>query len=81
MIGKGIALVLWSILAFQCAQAAEPDKKAPAKEREPLYVGHGTEPIDACIAKWDPGTHMSKAAWRESCQRIKSEREPYLRNR
>jgi hypothetical protein len=31
------------------------------------------------MAKWDPGTHMSKEQWRETCQRIKDEREPYVR--
>jgi hypothetical protein len=40
---------------------------------------HATETIEACMAKWDPGTHMTKEQWRETCQRIKDEREPYVR--
>ena len=44
-------------------------------------VTHATESVEACMAKWDPGTHMTKAAWRQSCLRIKKEREPYVRDR
>jgi hypothetical protein len=51
--------------------AAEPDKP----------VTLATEPIEACMAKWDPGTHMTKEAWRQTCLRIKEEREPYVQGR
>jgi hypothetical protein len=52
-------------------KAAETDKP----------VTLATEPIEACMAKWDPGTHMTKEAWRQTCLRIKEEREPYVRGR
>ncbi|MFA6141265.1 MAG: hypothetical protein WC684_11120 [Hyphomicrobium sp.] len=51
--------------------AAEPTKA----------VTHATESIEACMAKWDPGTHMTKEAWRQTCLRIKEEREPYVQGR
>jgi len=44
-------------------------------------VTHATESIEACMAKWDPGTHMTKEAWRQTCLRIKEEREPYVQGR
>ena len=44
-------------------------------------VTHATESVEACMGKWDPGTHMTKEAWRQSCLRIKQEREPYVRDR
>lgn len=34
----------------------------------------GTQALDNCMAYWDPGTHMSKAEWRVSCERLISER-------
>ena len=29
----------------------------------------GAEALDTCMSHWDPGTHMTKDEWRESCQR------------
>lgn len=52
--------------------AAAPDA-APANEGA---VGVTAPPADArretledCISFWDPGTHMSKAEWRATCER------------
>jgi hypothetical protein len=68
----------------QVAPAAEPsdtpDAASQSATQERPYT-HATESIDACMAKWDPGTHMTKEQWRETCQRIKDEREPYVRGR
>jgi hypothetical protein len=42
--------------------------------------GHlATESLQSCIARWDAGTHMSKAQWRETCQRVSNERGEFLR--
>jgi hypothetical protein len=38
-----------------------------------------TETLAKCITRWDPATHMSKEAWRESCKRISAERGGFLR--
>lgn len=42
---------------------------------------HATETLEDCMRKWDPGTHMTKEAWRQSCLRIKNDRAPYVRDR
>ena len=77
--------VLLAVIGFApVASAAEPsntpDAASQSAAQEPPYT-HATESIEACMAKWDPGTHMSKEQWRETCQRIKDEREPYVRGR
>ena len=78
--------VLLAVIGLaQIALAAEPSDtpdaaSQPAAQERP-YTTHATESIEACMAKWDPGTHMSKEQWRETCQRIKDEREPYVRGR
>lgn len=38
-----------------------------------------TEPIESCLARWDKGTHMTKAQWRNTCERVNRERLDYLR--
>ena len=53
---------------------------APAEPtQEPAYIGN--EPLESCMNRWDPGTHMTKEAWRQSCQRIRAEREPYVKGK
>lgn len=42
-----------------------PDKPADAAEANTL---------DACMATWDKGTHISKSRWREICQRNANDR-------
>jgi hypothetical protein len=39
----------------------------------------GTEPVESCVARWDPGTHMTKSEWEDTCKRISEERGEYLR--
>ncbi len=71
------------LLAFAAAALAWPlggamaveDKAAPP-EKPATYA---TESIEDCMRKWDPGTHMTKEAWRQTCVRIKNEREPYVK--
>lgn len=70
LIAGGLALPLGG------AQAVE-DTAAPSDKP----VTHATESVESCMRKWDPGTHMTKASWRETCLRIKKERERFVRER
>ncbi|MDP1909507.1 MAG: hypothetical protein Q8K85_14500 [Hyphomicrobium sp.] len=77
-----IAVVASAALALAGGIAIAGDTGAGEKAVEPTKpVTHATESIEACMAKWDPGTHMTKEAWRQTCLRIKEEREPYVRDR
>lgn len=67
------------VLLLQASAFAEDAPAAAAADSKPLT--HATEPLETCMAKWDPGTHMTKEAWRQSCLRIKEEREKYVRDR
>jgi hypothetical protein len=37
-----------------------------------------TEWLKTCLGDWDAQTHMSKAEWRTTCQRVSKEREQFL---
>ena len=71
---KTLLLSLLGTLAIAVPVSAE-DK--PAVDDDPTYLA--TEPLQSCVARWDPGTHMTKDAWRESCKRVSDERGAYLR--
>jgi hypothetical protein len=59
---------------------ASTEAPTPAEPtQEPAYIGN--EPLESCMNRWDPGTHMTKEAWRQSCQRIRAEREPYVKGK
>jgi hypothetical protein len=75
MAGKTLLLSLLGTLALAVPASAE-DKPAPTEE-ESGYLA--TEPLESCVARWDAGTHMSKAKWRETCKRVSEERSDYLR--
>lgn len=36
--------------------------------------------IEDCMAMWDPVTHMTKAQWRTTCDRIRADRLPYWKD-
>jgi hypothetical protein len=56
------------------------DASTTAEERsDRMYLGN--EPLESCMKRWDPGTHMTKEEWRNSCQNITKERGPYLKDR
>ena len=81
---RAMFVLLAAIGLAQIASAAEPSDTPDAASQSAAQDRshtHATESIEACMAKWDPGTHMSKEQWRETCQRIKDEREPYVRGR
>ena len=62
------------VLLTQSVSAADAEKVKPAEE-----TYHGSESIEDCMAHWDAGTHMTKAQWRTTCERIRAERLPYLK--
>ena len=57
---------------------AEPaDTKPPVPDQS--YIKN--EPIETCMERWDPDTHMTKDQWRATCIRMKKEREPPIKDR
>ena len=70
MVRKTLLLSLLGTLALAVPASAE-DK--------PVTGYLATEPLESCVARWDAGTHMSKAKWRETCKRVSDERSDYLR--
>ena len=70
------ALVLVLIAITGTKAFAEPaDKATAAPVPDNAYIGN--ESLETCMARWDADTHMTKDAWRETCKRLKKEREPY----
>jgi hypothetical protein len=69
-----LPLVLLGALVFSVPASAE-DK--PAADEKPMYLG--TEPLESCVSRWDPGTHLTKEEWRETCKRISDERGTYIK--
>lgn len=59
------------------AQEQEATDSAPTEQsQDRLYLGN--ESLESCMKRWDPGTHMTKEAWRQTCLRVRTEREPYV---
>ena len=56
-----------------------PDAATSTEDAQERYLA--TETIESCMKSWDPDTHMSKEAWRTTCERIKAERLPYVKKR
>jgi hypothetical protein len=63
---------------------AEPDKdKNPtgkSAEQVQEIKKRSAEWLKTCLGDWDAQTHMSKAEWRTTCQRVSKEREQFLLN-
>ena len=72
MVRKTLLLSLLGVLALVIPAGAEDDPL----QREGYLA---EEPIESCIARWDAGTHMTKAQWRQVCKRVNEERLEYLR--
>lgn len=68
-----------SVAAAESDTSEKSDSAADAQDRERVYLAN--EPLESCMKRWDEGTHMSKDAWRKSCQRITEERAPYVKDR
>jgi hypothetical protein len=65
------------LVAASIVLSAQAWAEDAAKEDQPLYLG--TEPVESCIKRWDPGTHMTKSEWETACRRISEERGNYLK--
>jgi hypothetical protein len=81
-----IALMILGAVSTPLKLAAEEPSQgisdatlAPEKPATDSYIG--TETLEACMARWDEGTHMTRDAWRQSCERIQKERAPYAKSR
>jgi hypothetical protein len=75
------AILCLSALAFggsALAQEQETTDNAPTSEQSQDRLYLGNESLESCMKRWDPGTHMTKEAWRQTCLRVRSEREPYV---
>jgi hypothetical protein len=79
VVSAGLALVGGTAIAAETGNAGTGARDAAAEPDKSTTLA--TESIEACMAKWDRGTHMTKDAWRQSCLRLKQEREPYVRDR
>lgn len=65
-------------VTVQGARAADDANRTAASDKPQT---HATESLQSCMNKWDPGTHMTKEAWRETCLRIRDERAPHVKDR
>lgn len=80
-----LALVLPLVLAGEAAVAQTRDrpvtpKAAEAKTPEELQdiQKRVAEWLKTCLDDWDKSTHMTKAEWRVTCQRVANERGRFL---
>ena len=71
---KRLLLSVLGTLALAVPTSAEDNR---ATDQESGYLA--TESLESCVARWDPGTHMTKDTWRETCRRVSDERGDYLR--
>jgi hypothetical protein len=69
-------LALATTLLSPAGYAAETGKAASSAPAELGF--YNSQSIEDCMAMWDPLTHMTKAQWRTTCDRIRAERLPYL---
>ena len=49
-----------------------------SEDEEPA-VHHGSERLTDCLKRWDAGSHLTKTQWRRTCERVRTERQPYLK--
>jgi hypothetical protein len=73
-------VIVLAVLAVAGPVWAETADTKPS-EAVPHEAYIGNESIETCMQRWDADTHMTKDAWRETCKRIKKEREPYAKSR
>jgi|EndMetStandDraft_8_1072994.scaffolds.fasta_scaffold107756_3 hypothetical protein len=67
------------ILVGETSPSSQAETASPDEGGQERYLA--TQSMEACMNSWDPGTHMTKEAWRTSCERIKQERLPYVQKR
>ena len=67
------------ILVGETSPSSQAETATPDEGGQERYLA--TQSMETCMNSWDPGTHMTKEAWRTSCERIKQERLPYVQKR
>jgi hypothetical protein len=67
------------ILVGETSPSSQAESATPDEGAQERYLA--TQSMETCMNSWDPGTHMTKEAWRTSCERIKQERLPYVQKR
>jgi hypothetical protein len=67
------------ILVGETSSGSKGESTTPDEGGQERYLA--TQTMETCMNSWDPGTHMTKEAWRTSCERIKQERLPYVQKR
>ncbi len=67
------------ILVGETSPSPHAETATPDEGGQERYLA--TQSMETCMNSWDPGTHMTVDAWRESCKRITQERGPYVKNR
>ena len=65
--------------AAASTKSVEAKVKEPSKPKELTYAEEYNREMKSCMDAWDAGTNMTKAKWREICQRTLKERLPYRR--
>jgi hypothetical protein len=80
-----LAFVLPLVLAGEAAVAQTRDRPATAKAAEAKtpeelqdIQKRVAEWLKTCLDDWDKSTHMTKAEWRVTCQRVANERGRFL---
>jgi len=58
----------------------DKDKKPASPEQVQEIKKRSAEWLKTCLGDWDAQTHMSKAEWRTTCERVSKEREQFLLN-
>jgi len=54
------------LLRLIAEDAPAPETDATADTEKTQDRGYlGNEPLESCMKRWDPGTHMTKDAWRK----------------
>jgi hypothetical protein len=71
-----IRTVLVAASLVLSAQANAVPAETDASDNEEYLA---TESLESCVKRWDRATHMTREAWRATCQRVSEERGSHLR--
>ena len=79
---RSVGVIALLPLLSIAAMAAEPAKKetAPSQTKELSLRAEMEQEMKRCVELWDKATNMSKAKWREVCNRTLGERLQYRRS-
>jgi hypothetical protein len=75
-------IVFLLVLCLTNAMAAAQAAKRPPTEKSASEIKAIEERVDywraTCLQDWDAATHMTKAEWRTTCERVAAERRTFL---